>query len=82
MQSLVFRAIVSNNCVVRSKALVMGVNVSDGCYVPTGTLINTQEQTDNLPTIASDRSFKTLNNRVVHVNQELAIGYQQIESQS
>ena len=82
MQSLAFRAIVGNNCVVESKALVMEVNVPDGSCPPAGALITTQEQADNLPTITNTYPFKSLNDTVVHVDQELTIGYQQGESQS
>ena len=75
MQSLVFRAIVGNNCVIEPKALVMGVNVSDGRYVPAGTLITSQKEADKLPIITDSYPLKILNSAVVHVNQELAIGY-------
>ena len=76
MQSLVFRATVGNNCVIEPKALVMGVNVPNGRYIPAGELITTQEQADRLPIITSNYPLKSLSNAVVHVNQELAIGYQ------
>lgn len=82
MQSLVFRAIVGNNCVIEPSALVMGVNISDCRYVPAGALITTQEQADKLPIITNNYPLKSLNNAVVHFNQELAIGYQQQENQT
>jgi carbonic anhydrase/acetyltransferase-like protein (isoleucine patch superfamily) len=75
MQALVFRATVGKNCVIEPKALVMGVNVSDGRYVPAGALITTQEAADNLPRITDAYPLRHLNNAVVHVNIELASGY-------
>ncbi len=75
MQALVFRATVGKNCVIEPKALVMGVNVADGRYVPAGSLITTQEAADNLPSITTTYPLKSLNDAVVHVNTELADGY-------
>lgn len=78
MQSLVFRATVGNNCVIEPKALVMGVNIADGRYVPAGSLITTQEAADNLPLITNEYPLRFLNQAVVHVNTQLATGYQGI----
>ena len=77
MQTLVFKATVGKNCVIEPKALVMGVNVADGRYVPAGALITTQEAADNLPYISEDYPLRGLNKAVVHVNTQLASGYQQ-----
>jgi carbonic anhydrase/acetyltransferase-like protein (isoleucine patch superfamily) len=77
MQALVFRATVGKNCVIEPKALVMGVDVADGRYVPAGALITTQEAADNLPVITENYPLKSLNNAVVNVNTQLASGYQQ-----
>ena len=77
MQALVFRATVGSNCVIEPKALVMGVNVPDGRYVPAGALITTQQAADNLPAIGEEYPLRGLNKAVVHVNTQLAYGYQQ-----
>ncbi|WP_017318445.1 gamma carbonic anhydrase family protein [Mastigocladopsis repens] len=77
MQALVFRAEIGKNCVLEPKALVMGVNVPDGRYVPAGSVIRTQEDADNLPLITPDYALKGLNHAVVHVNVQLANGYRQ-----
>ncbi len=77
MQALVFRATVGNNCVIEPKALVMGVNIPDGRYVPAGALITTQAAADNLPLINNSYPLRSLNKAVVHVNTQLANGYQQ-----
>jgi carbonic anhydrase/acetyltransferase-like protein (isoleucine patch superfamily) len=82
MQSLVFRATVGKNCVIEPKALVMGVSIADGRYVPAGALITTQEAADNLPLITSEYPLKSLNKAVVHVNTQLASGYQDRETGS
>jgi carbonic anhydrase/acetyltransferase-like protein (isoleucine patch superfamily) len=76
MQALVFRATVGQNCVIEPKALVMGVNIPDGRYVPAGALITTQEAADKLPCISEQYPLRNLNTAVVHVNIELASGYQ------
>jgi carbonic anhydrase len=79
MQALVFRATVGNNCVIEPKALVMGVNIADGRYVPAGALITTQAAADNLPYITAEYPLRNLNRAVVNVNTQLATGYQQQE---
>jgi carbonic anhydrase len=79
MQALVFRATVGSNCVIEPKALVMGVDIPDGRYVPAGALITTQAAADNLPYITADYPLKNLNRAVVNVNTQLATGYQQQE---
>ncbi|MGL5872770.1 MAG: carbonic anhydrase [Xenococcaceae cyanobacterium] len=81
MQALVFRATVGKNCVIEPKALVMGVDVADGRYVPAGALITTQEAADNLPLITESYALKSLNQAVVKVNTQLASGYQQQQQQ-
>ncbi len=75
MQALVFRAEVGCNCVIEPKALVMGVNIPDGRYVPAGSIIRSQEDADSLPLITPGYSLKGLNHAVVHVNVQLANGY-------
>jgi carbonic anhydrase/acetyltransferase-like protein (isoleucine patch superfamily) len=82
MQALVFRATVGKNCVIEPKALVMGVNVADGRYVPAGALITTQEAADNLPVITEEYPLKSLNGAVVHVNTQLATGYQKQQNKN
>ncbi len=79
MQALVFRATVGKNCVVEPKALVMGVNVADGRYVPAGALITTQAAADSLPIIGEDYPLKGLNQTVVRANTKLARSYQEQE---
>ena len=82
MQALVFRAKIGSNCVIEPGAKIIGRNgiitIPDGKYVPAGSVITTQEQADNLPNITEDYPFKTTNKAVVHVNVELAHGYNEM----
>ncbi len=80
MQALVFRATVGKNCVIEPKALVMGVNIADGRYVPAGALITTQAAADSLSAIGEDYPLKNLNQAVVRVNTQLASGYLEQEA--
>lgn len=75
MQSLVFRSSVGPNCVIEPGAILMGVQVAGGRYVPAGSVIRTQAQADELPEITDAYPMKTLNRGVVHVNTALARGY-------
>ena len=75
MQALVFKATVGKNCVIEPQALVMGVKIADGRYVPAGSLITTQEAADNLPKITEEYPLRSLNSAVVNVNTALATGY-------
>lgn len=75
MKALVFKAFVGKNCVIEPGAIVMGVTVADGRYVPAGSVVRTQQQADELPVITDDYPFKSLNKGVVHVNTALAKGY-------
>jgi len=75
MKALVFKAKVGKQCVIEPGAIVLGVTVADGRYVPAGSVIRTQQQADELPVITEDYPFRTLNKGVVHVNTALAKGY-------
>lgn len=75
MKVLVFKSRVGKNCVLEPGAIVMGVTVADGRYVPAGTLVRTQADADALPVITDDYPFKNMNKGVVHVNTALAKGY-------
>lgn len=75
MKVLVFKSRVGKNCVIELGAIVMGVTVADGRYVPAGSVIRTQEAADSLPVVTDDYPFKSLNKGVVHVNTALAKGY-------
>lgn len=75
MKSLIFRSRVGTGCVIEPGAIVMGVSVPDGRYVPAGMVLRSQEEADALPVITDDYPLKNLNRGVVHVNTELAREY-------
>ncbi len=76
MQALVFRARVAANCVLEPRALVMGVNIAEGRYVPAGQVVRTQADADALPKIDETYPFAHINEGVLEVNKELAEGYE------
>ena len=75
MKSLVFRSEVGPNCVIEPGAILMGVRVAEGRYVPAGFVVRTQDEADALPAITDEYPMRSLNRGVVHVNRELARGY-------
>ena len=75
MKVLVFKSFVGKNCVIEPGVILMGVKVADGRYVPVGSVIKTQIEADNLPTITPDYPMKDMNKGVLHVNKVLAKGY-------
>ncbi|MCF8054581.1 MAG: carbonic anhydrase [Deltaproteobacteria bacterium] len=75
MKVLVFKARVGRGCVVEPGAIVLGVSVPDGRYVPTGMVLKSQKDADALPQITEEYPFKDLNKGVVHVNTSLAKAY-------
>ncbi|MBP7233107.1 MAG: carbonic anhydrase [Syntrophaceae bacterium] len=75
MKVLVFKSMVGKNCVIEPGAILMGVKVADGRYVPVGSVVKTQNEADSLPVITADYPLKDMNKGVLHVNKALAKGY-------
>jgi carbonic anhydrase len=75
MKSLVFKSHVGDHCVIEPGCVVMGVTIADKKYVPSLTIVRTQEEADNLPDITEDYFMKDMNKGVIHVNTALAKGY-------
>jgi carbonic anhydrase len=77
MQAFVFKARIGNNCVLEPKSAAIGVNISDGKYIPAGVVITDQKAADALHNIADEPNYayKTTNEAVVYVNTNLAVGY-------
>lgn len=75
MKSFVFKAKVGKKCVLEPGAMVIGVEIPSGRYVPAGSVIKDQKSADKLPKIDDLYKFKSLNDAVVHVNEELAESY-------
>jgi carbonic anhydrase/acetyltransferase-like protein (isoleucine patch superfamily) len=74
-QTLVFKAKVGNNCVLEPKSAAIGVTISDNKYIPAGMIVTSQTDADKLPIITEDFAYKHTNEAVVHVNTNLAKGY-------
>lgn len=68
-RSTVFNAKVGDNCVIMMHALIQGVEVPPGKYVPSGAVITKQEQANLLPDVLeSDRKFTQ---QIIHINEAL-----------
>ncbi len=75
MQAFVFKSKVGSSVVLEPAVRVVGVTIPDGRYVPLGMIVNNQTVADALPVITEDYVFKHLNEGVLHVNTNLAKGY-------
>lgn len=77
MQAFVFKSHIGNGCVLEPKSAAIGVNISDGKYIPAGVVITKQKDADALGNVADDPNYayKTTNEAVVYVNVNLAKGY-------
>ncbi|KAB8334304.1 carbon dioxide-concentrating mechanism protein CcmM [Scytonema tolypothrichoides VB-61278] len=72
-RSTVFNARVGEGCIVMMHTLIQDVEIPPGKYVPSGSIITTQQQADRLPDVqARDKQFA---HHVVGINQALRSGY-------
>ncbi|HUH61312.1 MAG TPA: DapH/DapD/GlmU-related protein [Candidatus Eisenbacteria bacterium] len=77
MKSLVFNAKVGNNVAIGvSSTITGGVTIPDNSFVPPGSVIDTQQQADSLPSRIGS-AYESINKAVIHVNQDLAAAYNQ-----
>jgi carbonic anhydrase len=75
MDSLIFNAKVGNKVAIGvSSTITDGVKIPDNKFVPPGSVITLQAQADALPNRVGS-PYEMINNGVLHVNQELAKGY-------
>lgn len=75
MKSLVFNAkLGKRDAIGVSSTITNGVTIPDDKFVPPGSIIATQAQADKLPARLGS-PYEKLNDFVIHVNQELAKGY-------
>jgi carbonic anhydrase len=73
--SIVFNAIVEDNCYIDTGAIVTGgIRIAENRYVPIGAIINTQEKADNLLEVPKEQS--EFAGKVIKVNVELSEVYQ------
>jgi carbon dioxide concentrating mechanism protein CcmM len=60
-RSTVFNARIGNGCVVMMHVLIQDVEIPPGKYVPSGSIITTQQQADRLPDVtAADQPFASV----------------------
>ena len=75
MKSLIFNANIGKRVAIGVSGTVTdGVTIPDNKFVPPGTIITTQAQADALPPRIGS-PYEKINSAVLHVNQELAKGY-------
>ena len=75
MKSLIFNAKIGNRVAIGvSSTVTNGVTIPNDKFVPPGTIITTQEQADALPPRVGS-PYEEINRAVIHVNEELARGY-------
>ena len=75
MKSLIFNAKVGNRVAIGvSSTITDGVRIPDNKFVLPGRIITTQAQADALPARVGS-PYETINSGVLHVNKELAKGY-------
>jgi carbon dioxide concentrating mechanism protein CcmM len=78
MESTIFDAKIGSNVAIGvSSTITGGVTIPDGKFVPPGSVITTQEQADNLPSRIGS-PYENTNKAVVHVNENLAEGYDRL----
>lgn len=75
MNSLIFNSKIGNRVAIGvSSTITNGVTIADDKFVPPGSIITSQKQADALPKRIGS-PYETINNGVLHVNQELSKGY-------
>lgn len=75
MDSIIFNAKVGNNVAIGiSSTISNGVSIPDNKFVPPGSVIRAQEEADALH-LRIGSPYENTNEAVLHVNEELAEGY-------
>ncbi len=72
-RSTVFNARVGKGCIVMMHVLIQDVEIPEGKYVPSGSIITTQQQADRLSDVQADDT--KFSRHVVSINQALRTGY-------
>ncbi|MCD4703536.1 MAG: carbonic anhydrase [Methanosarcinaceae archaeon] len=81
MQAFVFKARVSDRCVLEPGSRIIGVDIPPGRYVSAGAVVTSQEEADMLPEVHPEYPYRNTNEAVVKVNIELARGYMKMGSE-
>jgi carbon dioxide concentrating mechanism protein CcmM len=77
-RSTVFNSRIGDGCIIMMHALIQDVEIPPGRYVPSGSIITTQQQADRLPEVESvDAKFA---HHVVGINDALRSGYRCAEN--
>ncbi|MBD2067387.1 ribulose bisphosphate carboxylase small subunit [Leptolyngbya sp. FACHB-671] len=77
-RSTIFNSRIGDGCIVMMHALIQDVEIPPGRYVPSGSIITTQQQADRLPEVESvDVKFA---HHVVGINDALRSGYRCAEN--
>ncbi len=76
-KAVVHDSIVGSHCFIGIGAIVVGVEIPDGRFVPHGMIVSTQDAADALP-LAGEAQHH-FNEDVVDVNRGLAVAYQTAE---
>ncbi|ATB43434.1 hypothetical protein CYFUS_008914 [Cystobacter fuscus] len=72
-KAVVHDAVVGSHCYIGIGAIVVGVEVPDGRFVPHGTIVDTAEKAERLPPVSE--AHREFNEDVVDVNRGLAAAY-------
>ena len=72
-KAVVHDAVVGSRCFVGIGAIVVGVEIPDGRFVPHGRIVDTAEAVAALPLV--DAGHRHFNEDVVEVNRGLAVAY-------
>ncbi|WP_009633980.1 ribulose bisphosphate carboxylase small subunit [Synechocystis sp. PCC 7509] len=73
-RSTIFNSRIGEGCIVMMHALIQDVEIPPGKYVPSGSIITTQQQANRLPKVQeADKIFAS---RVAGANEALRAGYQ------
>lgn len=77
-KAVVHDSIVGPACFIGIGAVVVGVDIPAGKFVPHGSIIDSQDQVDNLPAV--DETQRHFNEDVVEVNRGLAAAYRAVHA--
>jgi carbonic anhydrase/acetyltransferase-like protein (isoleucine patch superfamily) len=78
METTLFDAKVGDNVAIGVASTITGeVVIQDNKFVPPGSVITTQEQADALPSRIGS-TYENINDAVLHVNEQLAEGYEKM----
>ncbi len=72
-RSTVFNARVGQGCIVTMHVLIQDVEIPPGKYVPSGSIITTQQQADRLPDVQAQDTYFA--HHVTDINEALRAGY-------